>query len=297
MELGKTLRVWWRGLGDLWFREGTIVRGSYKVLRNLGGGSYGVAYLCQELAANKLCVLKRVRPLQGGLVKAEAIYRRETAMLSRLNHPAIPKLLEGFRYRGQLCFTMEAVAGKSIEQLLFHEEVRFTEKDSLEIIRSLVPVVAYLHDAGMVHRDIHISNVMLTRDAEATERPTVKLIDFGLARELAPASDPNAPSEETEAEAQEDEIRPGDPPDRALRRKLTVDSDFYGLGHLLLFLLYSTFPEPAADTGPGSSWEEELSLHPNTKRLLRRMLQTEQPYSHISQIASDLNQILGDLKS
>jgi len=249
-------------------RPNTTIRGRYKIVKPIGEGSYGLAYLCRDLMRNReLCVLKHVQPLRGGSARTATAFNLETAMLSRLNHPSVPKLIESFQYRNALCFTMEYVPGRSLEQLLFDDNKTFTELESLTLLRRLLDIVADLHAEGIVHRDIRIANVILDKEH-------VFLIDFGLARDIRDGAGQQIP----------DDIEPDAPMEKVLRRRVHVTSDFYGLGHLLLFLLYSNFPEEDEEL----SWEEELTtLAPQTKKLLRRMLMTEQPYSAIEEVIAD----------
>ncbi|HZG57845.1 serine/threonine protein kinase [Paenibacillus sp.] len=257
-----------RALG--WFRPGATVRGRYKIVKPIGEGSYGLAYLCRDkLADGGPCVLKHVQPLRGGKQRTEAAFALETDMLDRLRHPAVPRLLEKFVYRGAMCFTMEYAPGVSLEKLLFDEDRTFSEREALLLLRRLTDVVADVHRRGIVHRDIRIANVILDGDC-------VRLIDFGLARDL----DPNAP------DPVPDDVLDDDPMEKKLRRRIDRTSDFYAMGHLLLFLLYSTYP----DVREERSWEEELHrLSPATKRLLRRMLMTEQPYASAEALAEELD--------
>jgi len=266
-------RVWngWKRRRVLsWFRPGAVVKNRYTILKPIGEGSYGLAYLCKDRRADdRLCVLKHVQPLRGGAVRTEAVYSLETAMLERLRHPAVPRLIDRFRYRGAFCFAMEYVPGISLEKLLFEEERTFTEAEALTLLRRLLDVVADVHAAGIVHRDIRIANVIL--DGER-----VSLIDFGLARELRPGAPDPVP----------DDVADDDPMEKKLRRRVDVSSDFYAMGHLLLFLLYSSYPEAREER----SWEEELStLAPDTKRLLRRSLMTEQPYASADEMRRDVD--------
>ncbi|WP_309122340.1 protein kinase family protein [Paenibacillus sp.] len=266
-------RVWngWKRRRVLsWFRPGAVVKGRYTIVKPIGEGSYGLAYLCRDRrAGDRPCVLKHVQPLRGGALRTEAVYSLETAMLERLRHPAVPRLLDRFRYRGAFCFAMEYVPGLSLEKLLFEEEHTFTEAEALLLLRRLIDVVADIHAAGIVHRDIRIANVIV--DGER-----VHLIDFGLARDLRPGTPDPVP----------DDVLDDDPMEKKLRRRIDVTSDFYAMGHLLLFLLYSSYPE----TREERTWEEELSsLAPETKRLLRRSLMTEQPYASAEEMRDDLD--------
>ncbi|MDF2958307.1 MAG: hypothetical protein K0S39_42 [Paenibacillus sp.] len=276
-SLNKKMHEAVRRLEDLRFREGSVVAGRYRIGQKLGMGSYGVAYLCRDILSGRRCVLKRVSPTRGGAKRAQFIYAKETGMLERLRHPAIPELYRKFRYRNHLCFTMEYMEGKSLDYLLFHEQQFFTEYESLLLIKKLLSVVAYIHSVGILHRDISIANVVV-------DKGDVKLIDLGLARELASGQ----PTEEDPHDVEND-----DPSEKILRRMIHVTSDYYAIGHLLLFLLYSTYNEkkqPPDGVDPG--WEHELTLHPDTKKLLRRLLLTEQPYDKVQDILHDVDRIL-----
>ncbi|NOU92117.1 protein kinase [Paenibacillus sp. LMG 31456] len=276
-KMNEAIRLW----DDLWFREGSIITGRYRIERKLGMGSYGVAYLCLDVRSGKRCVMKRVTPIRGGTERAQFIYAKETGMLELLHHPSIPALYSKFRYRNHLCFTMEYMDGKSLDTLLFQEQYPFTERASLLLIRKLLPIVAYMHSIGILHRDISIANVVV-------EGEHVKLIDLGLARELAGAESAVEDALDIEAD---------DPSEKILRRNIHVTSDYYAIGHLLLFLLYSTYnPKERAPSGTDPGWELELTLHPDTKKLLRRLLLTEQPYVDVRDIIIDVNRILLALK-
>jgi serine/threonine-protein kinase len=104
----------------------------------------------------------------------------------------------------------------------------------------------------------------------------VYIIDFGLARFLT----------ESERENNDDVI------EKKLRREISVKSDFYALGHFLLFLLYSTY-EPTVKEE--RSWEEELSLSTEARYILRKLLQIDAPYENIHELSADINRLLQKL--
>lgn len=270
-----------RWLQERHFRPGQLIRNRYRIVGLLGTGSYGVTYRCDDLVTGAICVLKRVHPLRGGQRRAELIYDRELQAMTRLQHARVPDLLESFTYQGQHCLTMEYMQGLNIGQLLFEEEQTFTEQESLRLIHQLLDIVEMMHKQGMIHRDISLSNVLL-------HEGRVQLIDFGLTwRE-----------EEPPALVQElDELVSGDEQEKRIRRRLDASSDFYGIGHLLLYLLYSTYDDPddaEADNEQERSWEQELQLHPRTRQMLRRLLLIDSPYVHIAEIRSEIKDILAD---
>jgi serine/threonine protein kinase, bacterial len=254
------------------------------ILRMLGEGSYGVAYLCQDANhGNRLCVLKRIQPLRGGRKRTHSLYDLEVHMLASLSHIAIPKLYEPFRYHGYYCFTMEYAEGVSLETLLFEQETVFSELESLSVISRLLDIVAYVHSQGIVHRDIRIANVIM-------QDRSIRLIDFGLARKFTGAQDLHPA----------DDVLDDDPMEKLIRRRIHPTGDFYALGHLLLFLLYSAYPAAGEeeDQDVVQGWETELSgIHPHTRRLLHRLLLVEQPYDHVAQVQDEVAKAISALRT
>ncbi|WP_152663460.1 serine/threonine protein kinase [Paenibacillus wulumuqiensis] len=266
-----------RWLQERNFRPGQVIRERYRIIERLGTGSYGVAYRCDDRVTGELCVLKRVHPLRGGRQRAELIYDRELQAMSRLRHKQVPTLLDSFIYKGQRCLAMEYMQGMNIGQLLFEEERTFTEQESLQLMHQLLDIVQTMHHQGLIHRDISLSNV-LWYDG------TAHLIDFGLTwREEEPP----------ELVHELDELVSGDEQEKKIRRSLDVSSDFYGIGHLLLYLLYSTYDD--LDGQQERSWEQELQIHPRTRRMLRRLLLIDPPYTDAAEIITELEAILAEL--
>ncbi|NHN34495.1 serine/threonine protein kinase [Paenibacillus agricola] len=271
-----------RFCSEIWFRQGTLILGRYHIQQRLGRGNYGVAYLCKDQHTGQPCVLKRISPLKGSKSRSRWIYDQETNMLGRLNHLGIPTLLEPFTYRQHLSFTMQYMEGENLATLLFHKNCTYTELESLQLISKLLEVIGYIHSVGVVHRDISLTNVIVAGDM-------VKLIDWGLARDLRGVT-PN------ENDLEPLEIEGGHASENVLRRRLHRSSDFYAIGHLLLFLLYSTYTEDKnASTAKNMGWDEELNIHPHTKRLLRCLLEMEQPFGQAQDIILEIQRILQSL--
>lgn len=283
------IRQWTKKINEfvrLWhersFRPGTIVAKRYRIVDKLGSGSYGVAYLCRDIRRDRPCVMKRIAPLRGGKSRAELIYARETQMLGRLHHQAIPALYDTLLHKNHPCFIMEYMTGSSLDYMLFHENRKFTEKQSLLIVKKVLDVVEYMHSSGIIHRDISISNVLLDGDE-------IRLIDLGLSRPFGDAEQKGKDQDDAEDD---------DPTEKKLRREIHVTSDFYAVGHLLLFLLYSDYSaKPSARADEEASWEQELSLHPDTTKLLRRLLMTEQPFDNVRTVQQEVDRIISRMET
>lgn len=275
MKALSTFRFWldvvYTRLLDRPYRVGRLIRKRYQIVRCLGMGSYGISYLCLDRTTQQHCVLKQVRPSKRRGRKGYPIFAYESAILHKLDHPAIPRLYETFAYRGNWFIAMEYMEGTNVEDLIFQEGRLFGEREALQLVRDLLDIVDYVHREQIVHRDVRIPNVIL-------QNHQLKLIDFGLARRLGDA--PTQVAEDLRAYEVEKQIK----------REVEFRSDFYSMGHFLLFLLYTTY-EPTGDQD--RSWEEELDLHPATQTLLQRMLQLKQPhFAHTAELASALDEAI-----
>ncbi|WP_411344229.1 serine/threonine protein kinase [Paenibacillus sp. WLX1005] len=292
-----------RWLQERHFMPGMVIHGRYEVEGRLGMGSYGVTYMCRDLSANgKNVVLKTIQPLRGGDHRAQLIYDRELRAMQALDHPQMPRLLDHFVYRKQRCLVMSFMNGYNMGELLFEQEHSFTERESLQFMLELSQLVQQMHERQMVHRDISLSNVLW-------DKGRIQLIDFGLTWH----------QDEPPALVQQlDELVSGDEQEKVIRRSLHVRSDFYGMGHLLLYMLYSSFDEQRLVTvaqgednthrhGTGrpeseplldnASWEQQLDIHPYTHQLIRRLLQADTPYDRLEDVQADLRQALSLLNA
>lgn len=170
----------------------------YKILRKLGEGRYGVCYIAR--LNHRQVVIKEVKRQFLSKYSGRADY--EAAILSKLDHNAIPKLIHTIVKSDFKGIIIEEKPGLTVESLLFKKYHIFSEGEIHSIGMQLIKIVKYLHRNGIVHRDIRIPNVLVNEG-------TVFLIDFGLAR----FSDD---------------------------KKYRKDIDFSYLGDFLLYLIYST---------------------------------------------------------
>ncbi|MED3842033.1 serine/threonine-protein kinase [Geobacillus stearothermophilus] len=247
-------------------RGGKVLLGRYEIIEELGMGSYGIAYKGRDHLTGRLVVIKQARRTKGE--DGRRLLQREADVLAHLRHPQIPRLYDRFVERGQPHLVMEYIEGETVEDLIFKRGVTYTEQAAFQLLRDVLMVVCHLHTLGIVHRDLRIPNI-IWRDG------TAGIIDFGLACRIGEPVD----------------FRDDDPLEKRLRREPHPRSDFYALGHFTLFLLYSAY-EPTSDEE--KSWEEELDLSPNARRILRKMLQLDAPYDHVDELIDDVDQLLAE---
>ncbi|MGJ7921682.1 serine/threonine protein kinase [Neobacillus sp. LXY-4] len=245
--------------------SGEKIVNRYEIIRHLGSGSYGHSYLVLDSNTQSQVVLKALRWHKRITNSGRIGFQKEINMLKEIHHPSFPAYLES-GYVGKIpFFTMEYIDGKTFEQLIFNDDKQFGEREAFTLGYELLEIIDSLQQANIVHRDIRIPNIMW-------DGKTIKVIDLGLARRVS----------EKESIKYTKISHP--------RKQIDVKSDFYGLGHFLLFLLYSNF-SPSED-GKERSWEEELSISGQGKRVLRKLLQIDPPYEVCDELKLDIQKII-----
>lgn len=257
-----------KGVYEAWIdypkREGTVITNKYRIQRFLGIGSYGLTYLCLDVDSGHEVVLKQAKPSKGTFGR-DLLYR-EIDTLGRLRHPSIQRCLASFEYKDQLYMVTKYLKGQTVEDLIFERGVVFSEKEALCFVRRLMAILSYVHEQGFVHLDIRIPNVILDGDQ-------IHLIDFGLACRLG------------------EPIRTDLGSDDETTRTRTVEApdDLYAVGHFILFMLYSGYDSCTFEAEVTSGWEDELTVSPMTKHMLRKLLQIDPPYMDTQQFVRDLD--------
>lgn len=161
--------------------------GRFELERQLGSGGQGVVYVARDPKLDRAVALKR---LGMGNPRHVERMREEALALARVSHDNVVKVFEVDEDEtGRPFLVMELVEGQSLREWLAAEPRPWTAIVDLFIVvgDGLVAV----HDAGMIHRDIKPTNVMITADGRA------KLVDLGIASLRAPVGDPPSASPET----------------------------------------------------------------------------------------------------
>lgn len=153
--------------------EGTAL-GRFRIERELGRGAMGVIYLAFDPELERQVALKLGLPGSALDAEGQERLRREAQSLARLSHPNVVSVFEAGSHDSRVFLVMEYVEGATLEQWL-RAEPR-PPAAILEVFAEACAGLHAVHSAGLVHRDVKPSNLMLSTAAQ------VKLTDFGLVR-------------------------------------------------------------------------------------------------------------------
>ncbi len=148
--------------------------GVYRILKELGEGSFGKVLLAQDSRINRYVAIK-IQDEEKGEIGLSDAFLHEARAISRLDHPNIVRLLhvdetaEGLGY-----LVYEYVAGKTLAERV--EAANYTVDEAIRWVAAIARALDFAHRRGVVHRDISPRNIMIDNDGNA------KLLDFGLSR-------------------------------------------------------------------------------------------------------------------
>uniref|UniRef100_A0A674GJ07 non-specific serine/threonine protein kinase n=1 Tax=Taeniopygia guttata TaxID=59729 RepID=A0A674GJ07_TAEGU len=144
-----------------------------------GEGTFGRCYQVTEVTSGRLYAAKVIPRARLAAAGTGDRVERELELQRRLRHRHIVRLHGHFTDRGHLCLLLELCSRGSLAGVL-RARGRLTEPEVRFYLRQLLSGLRYLHGLGLVHRDLKLSNFLLT------ERMRVKIADLGLARRAAP---------------------------------------------------------------------------------------------------------------
>lgn len=161
---------------------GTELEGRYRIDAELGSGGVGSVYRATHLKLGRAVAIKVLRPEYGASVELVQRFQREAQALAALSHPNVVTVTDYGVVGDTPYLVMELLEGETLSGRLRRGALDPT--DALEILRQLLGALAFVHDNGLVHRDVKPGNVFLQN--VPGEKVHVRLLDFGLAKFLAP---------------------------------------------------------------------------------------------------------------
>ena len=210
-------------------RTGTVF-GHYRILGKIGSGGQGVIYEAEDLRLGRHAVLKFLPDELSENPQSLHRFHREARAASALNHPNICTIYEVDEIDGRTFIAMEYVVGSTLDKLIPQGGLSsdIVTRWAVQIAEAL----SVAHAAGIVHRDLKPSNLMVD------ESGLVKVLDFGLAKIVAPVS---AGADCAAATATSSGMIVGTvaymSPEQAEGKNIDVRSDVFSFGSVLYEML------------------------------------------------------------
>ncbi|MBQ3692234.1 MAG: serine/threonine protein kinase [Clostridia bacterium] len=228
---------------------GEVIDDKYEILKLIGKGGMSRVYLAMDKRLNKQWAVKeiekRARDKNNEVVIQSAI--AEANMIKKLDHPALPRIVDIIDNGSVIYVIMDYIEGEALNKILDSEGAQ-PEEAVIEWAKQLCEVLDYLHTRTppIIYRDMKPANIMLRPDG------TVKLIDFGIAREYKEHNLADTVNMGTKGYAAPEQFGNAGQTD--------ARTDVYCLGVTLYHLVTGHNPaEPPYEIYPIRHWNPQLS--------------------------------------
>ncbi|MEM7553996.1 MAG: SUMF1/EgtB/PvdO family nonheme iron enzyme [Cyanobacteria bacterium P01_A01_bin.84] len=219
---------------QLWTPNQQLQNGKFTIQKVLGGGGYGVTYSVLDASRNQTVAIKTLNPIhqsQADFEQQQVKFVQEAFRLVQCNHPHIVKVHEVVNENGLWGMVMEYIRGQDLAEYV-NENGKLPEEKALRYIKQIGIALEYIHQQGMLHRDVKPNNIVLRKNQQEAV-----LIDFGLAREFNLNQTGSMTNSKTEGYAPIEQYE--------RRGKFGAYTDVYALAATLYALLTGDTPLPA----------------------------------------------------
>ncbi|MEG4214894.1 serine/threonine-protein kinase [Microcoleus sp. Pol14C6] len=254
-----------------------ILSGRYLPVRLLGQGGFGAAFLARDryTPAMRQCVAKLLQPsvtlTPPQLKIAQTLFEREAAVLEELGneHSQIPSLLAFFELtvtslqpgkNDQFFYLVqEFIDGKNLEDELAVKG-RFSEAETVEVLREILKVLDFVHSRGSIHRDIKPANIMRGKNGR------LYLLDFGAVKQVTQSVGSAKGSTGIYSLGYA-------PPEQMSGQEVYPATDLYALAVTCITLLSGLQPTELFDSYRNEwNWQSRVQVSSRLAHVLDRML-------------------------
>jgi serine/threonine protein kinase len=280
------------------------LRGLYEAIALIGQGGMGRTFRAVDYGRlGQPCAIKQFLPQFREpqlMEKAIALFESEASQLKALgSHPQIPELIAYFEEEGYLYLVQELIEGENLYNELQSQGI-FSETKIYQLLENILPVLQFIHDRQVIHRDIKPDNIVRKKKKEKKKKrkiqslilnpqspiPNLVLVDFGAAKAFTTDTANRTGTLIGSAEYVAPEQAKG---------KAVPQSDLYSLGVTCIHLLTGISPfDLYDDVSDRWIWREKLQtpISSHLANILDRLLARA-----IANRYRSANEVLQDLRS
>ena len=230
---------------------GTRLNG-FVITGTVSTGGMGVVYEAMHPLIGRRAAVKVIRPELCSDVGLTARFLREARAVSAVKHRNVVEILDfGALPDGGQYMMMEFLEGDTLAQVIARD-APMRPAEALHICLEILSGLSAAHQVGVVHRDLKPANIVLMR--QSSGELIVKVLDFGLARQLDTAPEPTTRESLRELSLEKSSLLAGTPeyisPEQASGEQVGAQGDLYCLGVILYEMLSGRLPFSAS-----SPWE------------------------------------------
>ncbi|GAC1379546.1 MAG: hypothetical protein NVSMB33_04870 [Ktedonobacteraceae bacterium] len=258
------------------------IAGRYEIREHIATGGMASVYKTWDHRVERIVAIKVLRALDKNDQRAVERFRREARAAAALTHPNAVTIFDFVEEWGQYFLVMEYINGPTLKQLISQSH-QLQPLQAIDIAAQVCDVLQVAHARGFIHRDIKPQNIMLAwggglaNGTTNSERPLVKLTDFGIVRVIEEGGLTNSGIVLGTADYLS--------PEQARGETLTASSDLYSLGVVMFEMLAGRPPfigptavsiaMQHASTNPPSLHQFNPTVPPSIEHIVMRTLEKE----------------------
>ncbi len=269
---------------------GTVIGSRYEIIQLLGAGGMGAVYKARDIEIGRFVAFKVIRPEFARDRNIIERFKQELLLASQVTHKNVIRIYDLGEADGMKFITMEYIDGRDLHHMI-GEHGRYSQQQTIDIIRQVCRALEAAHAVGVVHRDLKPQNILI----DATGR--VLVMDFGLARSI----------EDSELTQSGSLVGTMDymSPEQALGKTVDQRSDIFALGIIFYQLLSGKMPFQAHSAVASLILRTQQDVVPCSTicpdvpkplcDIINRCLQRDLDlrYQHVNEIVADLDAFEG----